>query len=238
MTEKMADYLCDYPDAYILVTGDITVTTGNADTKVVFKNCHPFVKSEIRLNDERVEYTDNLDLIMNIYNLIEYSDNYSDSTASLYQFRTQEQKYDDDENIDNIIANDSSSFKYKSDLLGDATPEGANAVWKNVQIIVPRKYISSFFRSLKLPLINRKLYIQLNWTKNSVISSGVGVAHDDASTFKITKTELHVHVVTLKTVDNNKLNQLLDGEFKRTVNWNEYKSKIETNVTQAIQFVV
>ena len=82
-------------------------------------------------------------------------------------------------------------------------------------MIVPLEYISSFFRSLELPLINTKLYIQLNYTKNSVISDNAG-----ASAFKITKTELHVPVVTLKTEDNNKLNQLLDTEFNRTVYWN------------------
>ena len=59
--------------------------------------------------------------------------------------------------------------------------------------MVPLKYISSFFRSLELPLINTRLYIQLNYTKNSVISTG---GHDDASTFKITKTELYVPVAT------------------------------------------
>ena len=66
------------------------------------------------------------------------------------------------------------------------------------------------------------MYIQLNYTKHSVISDNAG-----ASTFKITKTELYVPVVTLKTEDDNKLNQLLDGEFKRTVYWNAYESKIE-----------
>ena len=127
----------------------------------------------------------------------------------------------------------SSSFKYKSDLLGkptnlnaDGALIGANPIWKNAQIIVPLKYMSSFFRSLELPLINTKLYIQLNYTKNSVISTVVG-----DSTFKITKTELYVPAVTLKTEDNNKLTDLLDSEFERTVYWNEYKSKIE-DVTQ------
>ena len=89
-TEVVKSFLCDYADAYILVTGDITVVGGDVDTKVAFKNCHPFVASEIHLNDERVESADNLDLIMNMSNLIEYSDNYSDSTASLYQFKRQE----------------------------------------------------------------------------------------------------------------------------------------------------
>ena len=97
-------------------------------------------------------------------------------------------------------------------MLGDATAEDGNAFWKNVQIIVPLKYISSFFRSLKLPLINTELYIQLNYTKNSVILAAAG-----GSTFKITKIELYVPVVTLETEGNNKLNQLLDTEFRRTV---------------------
>ena len=85
-----------------------------------------------------------------------------------------------------------------------------NPVWKNAKIIVPLKYISSFFRLLELPLIDTNLYIQLNYAKNSVISDNAG-----NSTFKITKTELYVPAVTLKTEDNNKLNRLLDTEFKR-----------------------
>ena len=84
-----------------------------------------------------------------------------------------------------------------------------------------------------MPLINKKMYIQLNFTKYSVISSGGGVGENVSSTFKITKTELYVPVVTFNTEDNNKLNQLLDTEFKRTVYCNEYKSKIET-ITQTV----
>ena len=196
----------DYADAYILVTCDITVGGNDADTRVALKNCHPFVKSEIRLNDERVEDADNLNLITNMNNLLEYSDNYSDSTACLYQFKRQEPL------ANNYNLTDaSSSFKYKSDLLGKLTDldyngnlsNNTNSNWENAQIIVPLKYISSFFRSLKMPLINTKLYIQLNYTKDSVITYAAV-----ASTFKITKTELYVPVVTLKTEDNNKLNQL------------------------------
>ena len=89
-----------------------------------------------------------------------------------------------------------------------------------------------------MPLINTKLNIQLNYTKHSVISSGGGDGNNDSSTFRITKAEIYVPVVTLNTEDNNKLNQLLlDSEsddstkknkFKRTGYWNEYKSKIES----------
>ena len=221
-TGVVKPFLCDYADAYILVTGDITVVGGD-NTKGAFKNCHPFIKGKIHLNDTHVDEIDNLDLIMNMYNLIEYSDHYSDSTASLYQFKRQEPLA----NNADLTVNDSSSFKHKSNLLGNATAEGGNAVWKNAKIIVPLKYISSFFRSLELLLINTKLYIELNYSKNSVISNVVG-----NSTFKIKKTELYVPVVTLNTEDNNKLNQSLDIEFKRKVYWNEYKSKIEA-ITQA-----
>ena len=217
-TEVLKLFLCDYSDACILVTGNIKVTGGDENTKAAFKNCHPFT-SEIHLNDEHVETTDNLDLIMYMYNLIEYSDNYSDSAASLYHFKRQEPF----PNNANLTTAGSYSFKYKSDLLGNATVENGNAVWKNVQIMVPLIYTSNFFRSLELPLINRKQYMKLNWTKNSVISDGAR-----NTTFQITKTELHVPVVTLKTEDNNKLNQLLNTESEGTICWNEYKSRIET----------
>ena len=117
-TEVIKPFLRDY--AHILVTGDIAITGGNANTIVAFKNCHPFIKCKIHLNDENVEDSDNLDLIMNMYNLIEYSDNYSDSTASLYQFKRQKQSYDPNNTkyIFNLNADNSSSFKYKSGFLG------------------------------------------------------------------------------------------------------------------------
>ena len=138
-------YLCDYADAYILVTGNITVIGGDANTKAAFKNCHPFIEGKVHLNDTHVDESGNLDLIMNMYNLIEYSDNYSDSTASLYQFKRQEPL---DNNAYLTIA--SSSFDYKSKLWGNAVAENNNSVWKNAKIIVPLKYISSFFRSLEI----------------------------------------------------------------------------------------
>ena len=221
-TDVVKPFLCDYADAYISVTGNITVEGVDNNTKAAFKNYYPFIKGKINLNNTHVDESDNLDLIMNMYFLMEYSDNYSDSTASLYKFKRQEPL----DNNANLTFVDSASFKCKSNLLGNANVENNNAVWKNAKIIVPLKYISSFFRSLELPLIKTKLYIELNYTKNSVISDNAG-----AKSFKITKAELYVPVVTLNTEDNNILNKLLDTEFKRKVHWNEYKNKIET-ITQ------
>ena len=200
------------------MTSNITVNGGDENTNVVFKNCHPLTKSLIHLNDEHLNSCENLDLIMNMYNLIEYSDSYADSTASLYQFIRQKQNYDDNGNIANI-STASSSFKYKSSLLRNSTNVGPNydpnnrlahRIWKNAQIMVPLKYISSLFRSCELLFINTKLYIELNWTENSVMSTG----GNNTTNFNITKTEL---VVTSKTGDNNKLNKLLETGFERSV---------------------
>ena len=152
-TEVVKPFLCDYADAFILVTGDITVTGGNANTEVAFKKFHPFTKCKIHLSGESVEDSEKLDIIMNTYNLIEYSDNYSDSTASLYQFKRQEKSYDPNHSKDiiNLTADNLSSFKYKSSFLGTTeTQIAANAnpnilrahrIWRNVQVIVPLKYI-------------------------------------------------------------------------------------------------
>ena len=82
-TKVIKSNLCDYSDTYILVTGNITVTGGDANTIVAFKNCAPFTKCITHINDEDVDNADNLDIIMPMYNLIEYSDNYSDTSRSL-----------------------------------------------------------------------------------------------------------------------------------------------------------
>ena len=130
-TGMVKHLLCDYADAYILVTGNLTVENVAAhnvpNTKTAFKSSHPFIKCKIHLNDVHVGDADNLDIIMNMYNLIEYSNGYSDSTASLYHFKRQEPLAD---NAD-LTVDGSSSFKYKSGLLDNATSENGNAVWKN-----------------------------------------------------------------------------------------------------------
>ena len=77
--------MIDFSDAYILVTGNIAFVGGGNNTKVCFKNCTPFTRWVTHLNDERTETAENLDLIMNLYNLIGYSHNYSDTSGSLWQ---------------------------------------------------------------------------------------------------------------------------------------------------------
>ena len=143
-TEIVKPYLCDYSDAYILVTGNIKVQNGNDATRVAIKNCHPFTRTSFKLNDEQVYTADNLDLTMNLYNMLEYSDNYEDTTGSLYQYKRPES------NSENVPANTDPNFA------------NVHRIWKNIKILIPLKYISKFFKNLELPLINTKLYIELN----------------------------------------------------------------------------
>ena len=118
--------LCDYSDAYILVTGDIKVKAAAADTNVAFKNCAPFTRCVTHINDEHVETAENLDIIMPMYNLIEYSDNYADSSGSLYQFKRDESSINNAGNLLNVALDNSTSFKYKASLSGKSDDADGN----------------------------------------------------------------------------------------------------------------
>ena len=96
---------------------------------------------------------------------------------------------------------------------------------KNVEIMVPLKYLSNFWRTLEMPLINCEINLILIWPTNSVFVSA-NVANQNA-TFEITDTKLYVLVVTLSTQNNSKLLQQLKSGFKRVINWNKYLSKPE-----------
>ena len=121
LTNSLESSLCDYSDAYILVTGNITVTGGDANTKVAFKNCAPFTKCITEINETFIDDAEHVNITMPMHNLTEYSDNRSDTSGRLWQFKR-------DEIIGNInlANNNSSSFKYKSNLIGNTDTEGAN----------------------------------------------------------------------------------------------------------------
>ena len=157
--------LRDYSSAYTPLTGNITVTGGYANTKVVFKNCKPFKTCRNEIN-VFVDNTDCIYIAMHMYNLIEYGNHYSDTSESLWQFKRDEKN----SNADVITAN-SSSFKYKSDLSNIA----ADATLKGVKIPAPLKYLSNLWQSLEMPLINCKLDLEL------VLASPPGTA----ATFKM-----------------------------------------------------
>ena len=146
---------------------------------------------------------------MPVYNLIEYSDNYSDTSGSLWQFKRDEIEDVDLVVNDNHISNNSLSFKYKSSYITNRN---------GVKIAVQLKYLSNFWRSLEMRLINCKVEFSLTSYENCVLSSEA-----DNSIFAITDAKLYVPIVTLSAKDNPKLSKLLGKGFKRSIYWNKYK---------------
>ena len=156
-TTMLGSNLCDYADSYILVKGTITITgagdddaTKRADERdkgVTFKNCARFTKCISRINDTDIENVQDIDTVMPKYNLIEYSDNYSKTSRSLWQY------YKDDPN-DTIT--DSESFKSKVKIT-EKNPDNGNTI----EIIVQLKYLSNFWRTLEMPLINCEVNLKL-----------------------------------------------------------------------------
>ena len=210
-TKVIKPNLWDYSDAYILVIGNIQNKPANS--VVAFKNCAPFRTCDVTINDEHVEKAEDLDTVMPMYNLLEYSDNYQDSTGSLYQFKR-------DEPPDDNVANDTTSLVYKSKLISGTDENNVN----NVKLVVPLKYVSSFFRSLEMPLVNCKIDLELTWHKDCMISS-VNAAAGQVVSFMITNNKLYLPTVTLPTKDNNNFTKQLSEGFKRTIYWNQYVSK-------------
>ena len=152
-----------------------------------------------------------------MYNLIEYSDNYQDSPATLYQYKRDEPPENDA--VADLTADNSSSLKYKISLLGN--PVFANNIARiNVKDVVPLKYLSNFFRSLEMPLINCKIKLNLTWKKEFVLSTDNGNA-----VFIINDTKLYVPVVTLSKEDNKDFIEQQNKGFQLSVYWNGYKTK-------------
>ena len=151
---------------------------------------------------------------MPMYNLIEYSDNYQDSSATLYQYKRDEPPGADP--IAELTANNSSSFNYKINLLCDRNVVGG----LYLKVVVPLKYLSDFFRSLEMLLINCKIKLNLTWKKECVLSTDIGNV-----VFIINDINLYVPVVTLPKEYNKDFIEQQNKGFQRSIYWNEYKTK-------------
>ena len=157
-TRVLKPNLCDYAEVYILVDGTIRGAGGNNNTRLTLKNRAPFTKCNLEINDEHVDTAENLDITMPMYNLIEYSDNYQDSSATLYQYKRDEPP--EANAINDLTVDNSNSFKCKVSLLGNPVVAD-NIAKRSVKAVVPLKYLSNFFRSLEMPLINCKIKLNL-----------------------------------------------------------------------------
>ena len=258
-TPMLQSDLCDYADAYILVNGTITVTAAagannirdKKNRKLILKNNAPFVSCITRINGELIEDADDLDIVMPMYNLLEYSKNYRKTIGSLYNYYRDELTND---NSNNNFANrnvvNSNTFKYKSKIIGntynvDAAAAGYDANKNGTQEVekaIPLKYLGNFWRALNVPLISCEVSLELKWKKNYVITSlkerqvdaAPPVVRDGARTgasLAINDCKLYIPVVTLSKDEEIKLLTNLKSGFTREIVWNKYRSQMSTEAT-------
>ena len=229
-TTMLKSSLCDYSDAYILVKGTISVnnTAGagvplnNTNKKVIFKNCAPFTNFISEINNTQIDNAKDIDIVIHMYNLIEYSDNYAKTTGNLWQYCKDIPALNvNDEIIAFNVNNTTDSLKFRAKITGETEDDGT----KDVEIMVPLKYLSSFWRTLEMRLINCEVNLILTWSSSCVLVASS--TQNQNATFAITDTKLYVPVVTLSTQENTKFFQQLKSGFKRVINWNKYLSKQE-----------
>ena len=159
-TTMLKSSLCNYSDAYILVKGKVTVNNtaaadadaNNTNKKVIFKNCASFTECISRINNTQVDDAKCIDIIMSMYNLIEYSDNYSKTSGSLWQYCKDISAVNDNGDIVYFNgANATDSFNFKTKITAQTDDDGQI---NNVAIMVPLKYLINFWRTVEIILIN------------------------------------------------------------------------------------
>ena len=159
--------LCDFSDANIVVKRIITVTNGDGAKRnkaAAFKNDVPFINCISKINGAKIDNAEDLDVVMPMYNLLEYSKNYRKTTGSLWNYYRDEPS--------NPLSSNSESFKYKTSITGNTYNVGvgeegydANKVVKNqTEIVIPLKHLSNFWRALNTPLINCEVELILTWS--------------------------------------------------------------------------
>ena len=177
-TSMIRSSICEYIDAYILVTGTITVpntaaagaAVNNTNKKIIFRNCPPFTDCITEINNIKVDDAQKTDIVMPMYNLIEYSDADSKTSGTLWEYHRDEPAIDNGGNVIDFPANNNNSapFKFKQQITGQTGNGGAI----DIEIMVPLKYLSNFWRTLEMPLINCEISLQLKWSKKYILVAG------------------------------------------------------------------
>ena len=201
-TTMLKSSLCDYSDAYILVKGTITVNNtaaqgaaaNNTNKKVIFKNCAPFTNCISEINNTQIDNAKDIDIVIPMYNLIEYSDNYAKTTGSLWQYCKDIPARNNGAIVIFAEDNITDSFKFKAKI----TCQTGNDGTKDVEIMVPLKYLSNFWRTLEMPLINCEVNLILTRSSTCVLVA-TDIQNQNAK-FAITDTKLYVPVVTFSTI--------------------------------------
>ena len=228
-TPVLRSDLCDYSDAYIWVRGTTTrvdpAHNVNFDRKLTLKNNPPFISCISKINGKLVENAKDLDVVMPMYNLLEYSKNYQKTSGSLFNFYRDEPNSAVNGGVD-ISIRDSKLFDYKTKITGSFDDGNNN---KQVTIAIPLKYLGNFWRTLDIPLINCEIALNLARSNKCLL---VGRVHRAAAagppavaavnsptnaTFRVTDCRLYVPVVTLSAKNDKKLLEQLKSECRRTI---------------------
>ena len=244
-TSVLRSDLCDYSDAYVWVKGKITITNANNnvnfDRRLTLKNNASFISCISKINGELVENAEDLDIVIPMCNLLEYSKNYEKISGSLFNcYRDEPKDHDEDDgdNAINISIRGSKSFDYKTEITGSL--DAGELEKEDVEIAIPLKCLGNFWRSLDIPLINCEITLVLSWYKEYVL---VGRALRNApnpqpnppiaatgsptsAKFEIIDCKLYVPVVTLSVENDNKLLEQLKSGFRITIKWNKYMSQM------------
>ena len=146
-----------------------------------------FINCISKINGVKIDNAEDLDVVMPMYNLLEYSKNYRKTTHSLWN--------DYRDGPSNPLCYNSESFKYKTSIVGK-TPEDNDSL-TNAKVVIPLKHLSNFWRVLNIPLINCEVELILTWSENSVLADmttkdaegdNPTIAAPSGATFKIKET--------------------------------------------------
>ena len=217
-TSILRSDLCDFSDAYIVAKGNIIVINpekGNRNKSITFKNSALFINCISKINGVQIDNTEDLYVVMPVYNLLEYSKNYRKTTGSLWNYYRDEPS--------NPLSSNSESFKYKTSITWNTYNVGddeagcdANKVSKNeTEVVIRLKDLNNFCRTLSIPLINCEIELILTWSKNGALGDLTvraaennddppAIAAPTGLEFQITDTKLHVLVVTLSKENDKK----------------------------------
>ena len=203
---------------------------------MVFKNNVLFINCISKINGITIDNAEDSDVVMPMYNLLEYSKNYRKTTSSLWNYYRDKPNSDTDDNEIKYSIINSKSFDYKANFIDSVSHN--NLTKNDVKIVVSLKYLSNFWRSLNIPLINCEVELIMTWFKNCVIisKSTRDADYDEPidrkfdtpknAIFQIIDTKLYVPVATLSKENDTKLLEHLKTGFKGTIKWKKYRSQI------------
>ena len=205
---------------------------------MVFKNNAPYINCVSKINGVKIDNSEDLDDVIPMYNLLEYSKNYRITTESLWNYyRDGPNSNTDDNEIMYTILN-SKSFDYKANFMENGLTHN-NLTKNDFKVVVLLKHLSNFCRSLNIPLINGEVGLILTWFKNCLLIDKLAreadydadpnayeIDNPENAIFEITDTKLYVPVLTLSKKWQKLLEQLKSG-FKRTIKWNNLNYLID-----------